>query len=409
MRRVVIVGAGQAGYQVAASLRAKKFAGSILILGDEPVLPYQRPPLSKGYVKGEMKEDALLLRPESFYATNDIAVRLGCPVAALDRATREVVLADGERVAYDSLVLATGGRVRPLPVPGADLAGVAYVRTLADAVALKPQIEAATNVVVIGGGFIGLECAAVARTLGCDVTVLEAMDRLMARVVSPVLSDYYRDLHRSRGVDVRLGASVTEIIGSDGRVTGVRCGDGATVPADLVVVGIGIIANDDLAKAAGLACDRGIVVDALLRTADPDIYAIGDCATFPHPMAADLLRLESVQNAIDQGKTVADAIMGDAKPLRGGAVVLVRPIRGQAADRRHDAALRRHRHARRRRRRPVLGAVLPQGHVDRHRFREHAERPCGGPQAVRRRQDRGHRCRARARTSACGRRCNSHY
>jgi 3-phenylpropionate/trans-cinnamate dioxygenase ferredoxin reductase subunit len=314
VHKVVIVGAGQAGYQVAASSRGKKFAGPILILGDEPVLPYQRPPLSKGYVKGEMKEDALLLRPESFYSGNAITMRLGCQVTALDRAAHEVVLADGERVAYDSLVLATGGRVRTLPVPGADLDGVTYVRTLADAVALKPQIEAADNVVVIGGGFIGLECAAVARTLGCEVVVLEAMDRLMARVVSPVLSDYYRDLHRSRGVDVRLGASVTEIIGNDGRVTGVRCGDGAAVPADLVVIGIGIIANDDLAKAAGLACDRGIVVDALLRTSDPDIYAIGDCATFPHPMAEGLLRLESVQNAIDQGKTVADAIMGDAKP-----------------------------------------------------------------------------------------------
>jgi 3-phenylpropionate/trans-cinnamate dioxygenase ferredoxin reductase subunit len=314
MRKIVIVGAGQAGYQVAASLRGKKFDGSIVILGEEPVLPYQRPPLSKGYVKGEMKEDALLLRPESFYATNDIAVRLNCCVTALDRAARQVVLADGERIPYDSLVLATGGRVRTLPVPGAELAGVLYVRTLADAVALKPRIESAKSVAVIGGGFIGLECAAVARTLGCEVVVLEAMERLMARVVSPVLSDYYRDLHRTRGVDVRLSASVTEIVGAGGRVSGVRCGDGAVVPADLVVVGIGIIANDDLAKAAGLACDRGIVVDALLRTSDPDIYAIGDCAVFPHPMAEGLIRLESVQNAVDQGKTVADAIMGDAKP-----------------------------------------------------------------------------------------------
>jgi 3-phenylpropionate/trans-cinnamate dioxygenase ferredoxin reductase subunit len=311
--RVVIVGAGQAGYQVAASLRGKKFDGEIVILGDEPVLPYQRPPLSKGYVKGETKEDALLLRPESFYSTNTITVRLNCQVTAIDRASREVVLASGDRLAYDSLVLATGGRVRTLPVPGTELAGVAYVRTLADAVALKPQIEAAKNVVVVGGGFIGLECAAVARTLGCEVMVLEAMDRLMARVVSPVLSDYYRDLHRARGVDVRLGASVTEIVGAGGHVTGVRCGDGTTVPADLVVVGIGIIANDGLAKAAGLACDRGIVVDAQLHTSDLDIYAIGDCAVFPHPMAEGPVRLESVQNAIDQGKTVADAIMGEAK------------------------------------------------------------------------------------------------
>jgi 3-phenylpropionate/trans-cinnamate dioxygenase ferredoxin reductase subunit len=314
VHKVVIVGAGQAGYQVAASLRAKKFDGEIVLLGEEPAPPYQRPPLSKGYVKGEAKESTLWLRAADFYTANNIELRTDCRVAALDRGAHEVVLADGARIAYDSLVLATGGRVRKLPVAGAELAGVAYVRTLADAKALKPQIEAAGNVVVIGGGFIGLECASVASVLGCKVVVLEAMERLMARVVSPVLSDYYRDLHRSRGVDVRLGASVTEIVGKDGRVTGVRCGDGDVVPADLVVIGIGIIANDDLAKAAGLACDRGIVVDAHLRTADPTIYAIGDCAAFPHPMAQGLTRLESVQNAIDQGKTVADAIMGDAKP-----------------------------------------------------------------------------------------------
>jgi 3-phenylpropionate/trans-cinnamate dioxygenase ferredoxin reductase subunit len=314
VHKVVIVGAGQAGYQVAASLRAKKFDGEIVLLGEEPAPPYQRPPLSKGYVKGEAKESTLWLRAADFYTANNIELRTDCRVAALDRGAHEVVLADGARIAYNSLVLATGGRVRKLPVAGAELAGVAYVRTLADAKALKPQIEAAGNVVVIGGGFIGLECASVASVLGCKVVVLEAMERLMARVVSPVLSDYYRDLHRSRGVDVRLGASVTEIVGKDGRVTGVRCGDGEVVPADLVVIGIGIIANDDLAKAAGLACDRGIVVDAHLRTADPTIYAIGDCAAFPHPMAQGLTRLESVQNAIDQGKTVADAIMGDAKP-----------------------------------------------------------------------------------------------
>jgi 3-phenylpropionate/trans-cinnamate dioxygenase ferredoxin reductase subunit len=313
-RKVVIVGAGQAGYQVAASLRAKKFDGPIVLLGEEPAPPYQRPPLSKGYVKGEAKESTLWLRAADFYTTNNIELRTDCHVASLDRDAREVVLTNGERIAYDSLVLATGGRVRKLPVPGEDLAGVAYVRTLADAKALKPQIESAGNVVVIGGGFIGLECASVASKFGCKVVVLEAMERLMARVVSPVLSDYYRDLHQSRGVDVRLGAAVTEIVGKDGRVTGVRCGDGDIVPADLVVIGIGIIANDDIAKAAGLPCDRGIVVDAHLRTADPDIYAIGDCAAFPHPMAQGLVRLESVQNAIDQGKTVADAIMGDAKP-----------------------------------------------------------------------------------------------
>jgi 3-phenylpropionate/trans-cinnamate dioxygenase ferredoxin reductase subunit len=314
MTAVVIVGAGQAGFQVAASLRGKKFAGSILVLGEEESLPYQRPPLSKGYIKGEASESSVLLRPADFYATNNIDVRTNARVVSIDRREREAVLADGVRVAYDHLVLATGARVRPLPVPGAELAGVVYVRTLPDAIALKPLIKAAGNVVVIGGGFIGLECAAVAATLGCKVVVLEAMERLMGRVVSPVLSAYYRDLHASHGVDVRLNAAVTAIEGADGRATGVRCADGSLLATDLVVVGIGVIPNAELARAAGLGCNRGIVVDAHLRTDDPGIYAIGDCAEFPHPMASGLICLESVQNAIDQGKAVADAIMGDARP-----------------------------------------------------------------------------------------------
>jgi 3-phenylpropionate/trans-cinnamate dioxygenase ferredoxin reductase subunit len=314
MTNVVVVGAGQAGFQVAASLRGKTYAGTITLLGDEPALPYQRPPLSKGYIKGEASESSVLLRPPDFYTANAIDVRVDTPVAAIDRDAGQVALESGERVRYEHLVLATGARVRPLPVPGADRAGVAYVRTLADAVTLKPLIEAAKNVAVIGGGFIGLECAAVAATLGCKVVVLEALERLMARVVSPVLSTYYCDLHRSHGVDVRFSAAVTEIVGAGGRVNGIRCSDGTELPADLVVVGIGVIPNAGLARAAGLACDRGIVVDARLRTADPRIFAIGDCAEFPHPMARGLLRLESVQNAIDQGKTVADAIVGDDKP-----------------------------------------------------------------------------------------------
>jgi len=313
MTSVVIVGAGQAGFQVAASLRGRKFAGTITLLGDESALPYQRPPLSKGYIKGEASETSVLLRPPDFYSANAIDVRVDTPVAAIERDARQVALQSGARVSYEHLVLATGARVRQLTVPGADLAGVVYVRTLPDAVALKPLIKAAKNVVVIGGGFIGLECAAVAATPGCKVVVFEALERLMARVVSPVLSDYYRDLHSSHGVDIRLSAAVAEIVGAAGCVRGVRCNDGTTLPADLVVVGIGVIPNADLARGAGLACDRGIVVDAKLRTADPRIFAIGDCAEFPHPMAQGLLRLESVQNAIDQGKTVADAIMGDAR------------------------------------------------------------------------------------------------
>jgi 3-phenylpropionate/trans-cinnamate dioxygenase ferredoxin reductase subunit len=311
---VVIVGAGQAGFQVAASLRGKKFDGEIVLLGKEASLPYQRPPLSKGFIKGEASESSVLLRPADFYAANRIEVRTNARVASIDRARRAVALADGAAIAYDRLVLATGARVRPLPVPGAEQAGVVYVRTLPDAVALKPLMHAAKNVAVIGGGFIGLECAAVAATLGCKVTVLEAMERLMGRVVSPVLSAYYRDLHTRHGVDVRLNTQVTAIEGEGGRATGVRCADGEGLPADLIVVGIGVIPNAELARAAGLACNRGIVVDEHLRTADPDIYAIGDCAEFPHPMAQGCVCLESVQNAIDQGKTVAEAIMGDARP-----------------------------------------------------------------------------------------------
>jgi 3-phenylpropionate/trans-cinnamate dioxygenase ferredoxin reductase subunit len=311
---VVIVGGGQAGFQVASALRGKKFAGPITILAEEPVLPYQRPPLSKEYLKGEVAEHQVLLRPHEFYATRNIEIRLGTRVVAIDRGKERVALANGETLAYDSLVLATGARVRPLPVPGTELAGVVYLRTLADSTALKPLLAAARNVVVIGGGFIGLECASVSATLGRNTTVLEAADRLMGRVVSPVLSAYYHDLHHSRGVDVRLGAAVTELHGIDGHVAKVRSADGSDLPADLVIIGIGIVPNDDLAAAAGLPCDRGIVVDATLRTADPSIYAIGDCAAFPHPMARVLVRLESVQNAVDQGKTVADAILGEAKP-----------------------------------------------------------------------------------------------
>jgi 3-phenylpropionate/trans-cinnamate dioxygenase ferredoxin reductase component len=311
---VVIVGGGQAGFQAASSLRQKKFEGAITIVAEEPVLPYQRPPLSKEYIKGEVAEHQVLLRAQDFYSTRNIEIRLGGCVTAIDRANSRVTLADGAALAYDKLVLATGARVRRLPVPGDDLAGVIYVRTLADAVTLKPQLHAANSVVVIGGGFIGLECASVAAALGRKTTVLEAADRLMGRVVSPLLSAYYRDLHSSRGVDVRFGAMVTELVGSGGKITAVRCGDGTTVAADVVIIGIGIVPNDDLAAAAGLACDRGIVVDATLRTADPNIYAIGDCAAFPHPMARGLVRLESVQNAVDQGKTAADAILGEAKP-----------------------------------------------------------------------------------------------
>ncbi|MFO1036841.1 MAG: FAD-dependent oxidoreductase [Geminicoccaceae bacterium] len=314
MSTVVIVGGGQGGFQTAASLRSGGHQGPIVLLADEPYRPYQRPPLSKGFVKDEVAQEALFFRKSDYFTANDIDLRLETRVDRVDRAGKEVTTASGDRIAYDHLVLATGARVRPLPVPGADLSGVLYVRTLEDALELKARLHAGKRVVVVGGGFIGLEAAAVANELGCHVTVLEALDRLMARVVPPLVSEFFLGLHREHGVDVRLGTVVSAVEGEGGRVTGVRLRDGTLLPADLVIVGIGVLPNVELAAEAGLECRDGILVDELLRTSDPDIFAIGDCARFPHPSVEGPVRLESVQNALDQGKAVAATILGEASP-----------------------------------------------------------------------------------------------
>ncbi len=311
---VVIVGAGQAGFQVAASLRGEGHEGPITLLGAEDHPPYQRPPLSKGLLLGKMARERLLFRQPDFYTGKSIGLRLGQSVTAIDRAGRTVTTAAGERVSYDSLVLATGTRVRPLPVPGTELAGVVYLRTLVELEDLARRVAVAERVVVIGGGFIGLEVAAAVRLLGKPVTVLEAADRLMGRVVAPVISAFYAELHRARGVELVLDARIAALEGADGRVRAVAMADGTRHAADLVVIGIGVLPNVELAEQAGLACANGIVVDDQGRTADPAIFAAGECTSHPSRFAGAMVRLELVQNAVDQAKAVAAAILGRHAP-----------------------------------------------------------------------------------------------
>ena len=307
---VVIVGAGQAGFQVAASLRLEGFDGSITLIGDEPGLPYQRPPLSKGFMTGKQAIEGIALRPTPFYEKQRVELVAGDKVIQIDRAGSTVTLASGRRIPYGKLVLAVGARNRTLPLPGAVLDGVCYLRTDAEAVAIKDRLAQASKVVVIGGGFIGLELAAAASSHGKSVRVLEAQPRLMARVISPILSDFYRDLHISHGVGISLDVVLCEIAGRGGKVSEVVLSDGSAYPADLVLIGIGVVPNTELASDAGLAVSNGIVVDQQLRTADENIYAIGDCADHPNPYAGGRVRIESVQNAVDQAKCIAAAIVG---------------------------------------------------------------------------------------------------
>ena len=306
----VIVGAGQGGFQAAASLREHGYVAPIALVGDEGLLPYQRPPLSKTYLLGEMDVERLLLRQQAFYATRSIELILDDRATAIDRAGARVTLASGRTLAYDHLVLALGARNRKLPVEGATLDGVFYLRTRAEADAIHARLLQAQNIVVVGAGFIGLELAAVASKLGKHVTVLEALGRAMSRAVTPPISDFYAQAHAGWGVELMLNARLQAIDGDGGRVAGVTLADGRSLAAELVLVGIGITPNVELAAAAGLATENGIVVDAQLATADPRISAIGDCAAFPHPASATRIRLELVQNAVDQGRCVAKRIAG---------------------------------------------------------------------------------------------------
>ena len=306
----VIVGTGQAGFQTAASLRSEGYEEPITLIGEEPHIPYQRPPLSKGFPLGQQDFESIQLRPGRFYQDHHIDLLAGKRVTAIDRHERQVRLESGARIPYERLVLAVGARNRKLAVDSGDLDDVLYLRSLEEAMAVKERLQSAQDIVVIGGGFIGLEIAAVACTLGKSVTVLEALPRLMSRAVAPIISDFFRELHASRGVKIICDASVSEISGSRGKVQKVVLRSGTAFPADLVMVGVGIVPNVELAQEAGLSVANGIAVNEYLETDDEDIFAIGDCAEHPCVFAGGRVRLESVQNAADQALRVATTIAG---------------------------------------------------------------------------------------------------
>jgi len=309
---VLIVGAGHGGAQAAIALRQGKFAGSIMIIGDEPELPYERPPLSKDYLSREKPFERILIRPAAFWAERAVEMRLGQPITKVDAAAHRVTLADGSSVAYRHLIWATGGRPRKLPCPGGDLPGVHAIRTRADVDALMAELATAERIAVIGGGYIGLEAAAVLSKMGKKVTILEALDRVLARVAGEPLSRFYEAEHRAHGVDVRLNVRIAAIEGEGGRPTGVRLEDGEIVPADIVIVGIGILPAIEPLQAAGAACSNGVDVDAQCRTSLPDIFAVGDCAAHANRFAdGRTIRLESVQNANDQATVVTKTILGE--------------------------------------------------------------------------------------------------
>lgn len=307
---VVIVGGGHGGAQVAVMLRTQKFMGSIAIIGDEPELPYERPPLSKEYFAGEKEFERIQLRPAKYWDEREVTMLLGKRVVSVDPAAHVVTTDGGETIGYGKLVWATGGAPRMLPIPGGDLPGVQGVRTKADADAMKAASETAGQIVVIGGGYIGLEAAAVARKLGLDVTLVEAAPRILGRVAAAETADMIRDLHRGHGVTVIEGVGIARITGTEA-ADGVDLADGRHLPADLVICGIGVAPETPLAEAAGLALDNGIAVDAQGRSSDPAIWAAGDCASFPTPDGR--LRLESVGNAIDMAEAVAANMLGAAR------------------------------------------------------------------------------------------------
>lgn len=310
---VLIVGTGQAGFQVAASLREKGFAGSVTLIGDEPHLPYQRPPLSKGYLALSPVPE-VQIRPEQFYRDHNIELRTGARVNAIDRTQRAVKLEDGKTLQYDHLVLATGGRNRQLSLEGVDLEGVHSLRHLEDAARLRQRLQDAGRIVIIGGGYIGLEVGSVALALGIETWIVEAAPRLVARVASAELSEFFHRHYEKAGARLLCGTTPARIQGSAGRVESVRLSNGEVIATTLVLICVGILPNVELAETAGLAVANGIVVDNVLRTSDPRIFAIGDCARYPSRYTGgELVRVESVPNAMDQGRAVAEAILGRPK------------------------------------------------------------------------------------------------
>ena len=313
--RIVIVGAGHAGGSAAAFLRQYGHEGPIVLIGDEAAIPYQRPPLSKAWLKGEADIEAVQLRPASWYAQNHVDLRTETAAVAIDRAARTVTLNDGSVVPYDVLILATGSRARRLDIPGADLPGVLALRTFADAEALKAVLKPGARLAVVGGGYVGLEAAASARALGAEAVIIEREGRCLARVACGSLSDFFQDLHRAHGVGLELNAAVSGFEDADGVLTGVRLADGRVIACDIALVGVGGAANDELARAAGIPCENGVVVDHQARTHDPAIFAIGDVTYRPLPLYEDRsFRLESVPNALEQAKQAAAAITGRVGP-----------------------------------------------------------------------------------------------
>jgi 3-phenylpropionate/trans-cinnamate dioxygenase ferredoxin reductase subunit len=310
---IVIIGAGQAGGQAAETLRREGFEGRIVLVGDEPHIPYQRPPLSKKFMSGEMPLERVYFKPPEFFDAEKVELKLNANAAKIDRARKVVVLDDGEELTYDKLLIATGSRVRTIDIPGADLPGVHYLRSITDVEGIQKNFREGAKLVVVGGGYIGLEVAAVAVKRGIDVTVLEMADRVLQRVTSPEMSAFFEKVHGEEGVKIRVGTGVTAFEG-DGKLEAVVTSTGEKLPADFAVVGIGILPNVELAAEAGLEVDNGIVVDETGRTSDPDIYAAGDCTSFHCGPVGRRIRLESVQNALDQAKAAAAAMAGVHKP-----------------------------------------------------------------------------------------------
>lgn len=312
--RVVIIGGGQAAAQACASLRLFGFQGTITLIGEEAALPYQRPPLSKAYMKGELAEERLYFKPAAWYEDQNIETILSMRAIKIDRSAQTVELDHGAIIPYDALIMATGSRPRALPVEGSDLDGVFDLRDLADVERIRPRMIAGRKMVIVGAGYIGLEASAVARQMGLNVTVLEMEERVLARVTSPIMSTFFTEEHTRQGADIRTGARLSSLRGTDGKVTTAILADGTELDADIVLVGIGILPNTELAEAAGIACSNGILTDRDARTNDPRVFAAGDCAARPLVHYGRKGRLESVHNAIEQGKLAAAAIMGRPRP-----------------------------------------------------------------------------------------------
>ncbi len=309
MSRFVVIGGGHAAGQAVASLRQEGFDGEIDVVGDEPHLPYQRPPLSKQYLSGEHGLEKVHLRAAAFYDERKITLHLGVRAERIDPAAHSVSLSNGETLRYDKLLLATGGRVRRLDIPGHDLAGIYYLRTLADVDAIRAAFAPGKRMVIAGGGYVGLEVAAVALTAGLKVTVIEMEDRILKRVTTPAMSTFYHGLHAGRGVVIRTSTKVSGFEGT-GHLEAVVTDSGERIPTDIVIIGIGIVPNTELAADAGIACDNGILVDDHCRTSDPDIYAAGDCTNHPNALLGRRVRLESVPNAMEQARAAATNMNG---------------------------------------------------------------------------------------------------